>query len=151
MHHIMMMIVEATSKREALRKAKSLMETMSGSSIDYGTFFDEKGHGIAGKDRWGPMEPVVKLQSKKGAEYLLHALEAMYDEFLDNIKEVKIKIDRPNEALFLDRHFLLKCKWVYDSQWLYHDGMSLHLEDLNQLLADERPDDLYIVPVDVHT
>jgi hypothetical protein len=160
MHHILTIIVPAKSKLEALSNAKRHLRQIQERDhhIDYGTFFDENKQ-MSGKNRWGSLEPAVLLDSKKGAQYLLYALEALYEDFIDNLNKIKKDINKPEQQLFNDNMFKYYGQCLFNNEWLFYKNEAVDVNELNSIFRnncnnqDDNPGNLplYIVPVDVHT
>lgn len=92
MHKIIRFIIEADTKEEALKKAKTIGDEElfgEGRDYDYGTFFDEEGSISSGKGRWGDLPDAVLVNSKEGKELIDEGMKYTKAKFIDAIKYVR--------------------------------------------------------------
>ena len=171
MHMVIRAIVYAEDGSDALEKARELFSNMCGDyrPFDYFVTFDEEGHGMSGKDRWGELVPVSRADSPTGKKLIAEGLEFQITSFRESLKKVRRQIFSPWKKLIKNSMWRYRCKTLCDSQgpdiYLYdNDGAPIgdedHLENaLNKwecLYEDSDKDNPYknlkvfVVPADVH-
>ncbi len=145
MHMVIRVLTFAKNKEDALDNAKGVLEGLCGEGkvFDYATTFDEDGHKVSGKDRWGSLAPVTRIcldfnkpkcetcrrrfkcYTSKVNEMVVEGLEATKAEFREHLEEVKKAIlSKTTEELFEDNTFKYHLEsagrgegwnvWLYD-------------------------------------
>lgn len=170
MHMVIRAIVYAEDGSEALEKAKSIFSRMCGEDMpfDYFVTFDEDGHGISGKDRWGNMLSVARADSEKGKALVAEGMKYQTERFRHALKTVRKQIFCPWKKLSKDSMWRYRCASLYDTPgpniFLYdNDGSAIgdenHLEHAlnkwSQLYKDHEHSPyeglkVFVVPADVH-
>ena len=95
-------IVGAEEEEAALEKAKETLEILvERGDFDYYTTFDMDGHGMAGKDRWGELPVVARIESKEGKKLIEEGLKWTEQNFEYAITKVRNVLQRyTNTELF---------------------------------------------------
>jgi hypothetical protein len=136
-----------------MERARECLEELSGEgkAFDYGTFFNEPGHGFGGSDRWGPRPPVSNLYSEQGAKELISAFEALYEDFVSHLKDVRKNMHYPDEVLFNNSMLKYCAGAMGKNEWLFFETESCDLSTFNSCMKEPGEGKYWIVPVDVHT
>jgi len=169
MHMVIRLIVYARTKREALARAREILENVLVGEDGHHPFdgyalFNENVP-FYGKNRWGNLSPAVRLMTEEGIKLVDEAWEWQKSEFERNLKELKEIGDKENwdfEKLMGNWKFRFRCYSIgqYSGSfiWLYdNDGEGIRdIEHLKEALTkwgnkSEYEDlDVWVVPVDVH-
>lgn len=172
MHMVVRAVVYAKDGLEALAKARDIFSEMCGDyrPFDYFVTFDEEGHWIAGKDRWGKLTPVARADSTEGKKLIVEGWDAQVQDFRQNLKKVRKKIFFSSwKKLLSNRMWRFACSCLYDTVgpdiYLYdNDGAPIgdeeHLQNaLNkwECLYEDDPESnpyvglkIFVVPADIH-
>ena len=167
MHMLICAIVYAVDEDTALEEAQSIFETLcEHEHFDYYQTFDE-----GGKDRWGDLPIVAKVNNKEGKKLINDGMKNTRECFTENLKVIrealKVKAD---EELFEDGYFKSHLHWAGmhsgQSIWLYDNNgsgieNSEHLKDVlnkwkcfyKDVPAKQNPyknTEVFVVPADVH-
>lgn len=115
MHQIIRIIVYAHSGKDALRRAKSILDNnLVGEGyglFDYGTFFDNDGSAVSGKGRWGNIPAVVLADSKEGKKFIDDGMKFTKESFLESVKGMRDFLDKySDEELFEEERIGIRGK-----------------------------------------
>jgi hypothetical protein len=166
-------LVYGEDEEDALHNAKyDVFEPLIRDSVfDYYVTFDEDGHGVSGRDRWGELPEAVEAETRHGEELIdegwKHTISE-YEKSLESLEEFfeehemsEIWEDPSVHSEFHHR-FHRVGEYKGPGTYLYdQDGEGIrdkqHLERVldrwEDLYEDENPyedQDLYVVPADVH-
>ena len=179
MHQVIRAIVYAENEEEAIDQAKGIFDNMIEQSLfDYYTTFDENGHGVSGKSRWGDLPVCADAGSEEGKKLIEDGMRYTKDEFMTNIKKIRECLSKfSDEELFnggagKNRDSMLFRYYCYHvgqyegiSVWSYdNEGEGIRTEkELNNTLekyaclyedaGKKNPyasDRIWVVPADVH-
>ena len=102
MHQVIRAIVYAKDKEGAMDQAKEIFDGLVERSIfDYYVTFDEEGHGVSGKDRWGELPVCAKANSEEGKKLIEDGMKYTKDDFMENIKKIHACMSKySDEELF---------------------------------------------------
>jgi hypothetical protein len=177
MHMVIRAVVLAANPNEALEKARTVFEGITGEDkpFDYFTMFDEDGSEVSGKGRYGDVKPVLRIATKAGKAMLDEGMEATKRDFVDALANIKAGLARytpeelfeefsqqPNTdkdlSLSIFKHYCYQAgRYNGGSIWLYDSGGSgiRSQRDLDRLLDNygtpiPAGEEFYIVPADVH-
>lgn len=132
MHMVITALVSAEDPKSAIAEARDIFEKLcyEGGPFDYFVTFDEEGHTVAGKDRWGDLTPAANTNTKEGKEMLESAMKATEENFIENIDKIRYLLsahsneDLLNEKDFIGIRYRSYCigqyegsnVWIYDSE-----------------------------------
>ena len=169
MHMVIRAIVYAEDGLSALEKAREIFSNMCGDyrPFDYFVTFDEEGHGMSGKDRWGELPIAPRADSPAGKNLIAEGLDIQVALFRESLKKVRRQIFSPWKKLISDSIWRYRCKTLYDDQgpdiYLYdNDGAPIgdkaHLENALgkwECLYEDKQNPyenlkVFVVPADVH-
>lgn len=176
MHMVIRTIVYASTKKEALSKAKEVFNGLceNQNPFDYFTTFDEENTKVSGKARWGNLPVVAKVSSKGGQKLVEEGMKYTYEGFCESLNSIRRNIVKfTNTQLFegteKDDMFRHRChcigKYRGGDIFLYdNDGEGIrskrHLKDVlnkwNCLYEKQnkpnpyKNDDVWVIPADVH-
>lgn len=91
MHMVIRVIVYSENKKEALNKAKGILDNLCGEdkSFDYYTIFDDNKSKVSGPARWGNLHVVAEADSNEGKKLIDDGMKFTKDDFIRNIKKVR--------------------------------------------------------------
>lgn len=156
MHHLIVFVVKAEDKEEALSEANKelddIIEKGGAPYIDYGSFFSEDGVNGHSVKNWGAKKAAATLEDEEGRQWLMRNLLIDFQEFKDNIERVKeiLAHKTPNE-IYKDNMDSYRFRKVDHHQWVVCDGEFMNFYDIRSWLDDKDAKDVWIVPCDVHT
>jgi len=179
MHQVIRAIVYAEDEEEAMDQAKEIFDNLVERGIfDYYVTFDEEGHGVSGKDRWGELPVCAEANSEGGKKLIDDGMKYTKDDFMENIKKIHVCMSKySDEELFTggdegSREIMLFRCYCYHvgqcgggSVWLYdNDSEGIQTEkELDNVLGKyaciyedaggKNPyanDTVWIIPADVH-
>ena len=95
MHQLIYAVVTAATSDQALSKAKSVFDQLTGGDLsqtpvfDYYVTFDDDSSRVAGPARWGDRPTLARLNSPTGQQLLTNGWEATEQEFDQNLTRVR--------------------------------------------------------------
>ena len=179
-HQIISAIVEAQDEKEALENGKEIFENLCGEGkpFDYYTTFEGEGTVVSGKDRWGGVPAVIKVDSDEGKKWIDKFMDITKNEFSDNLQRIRKVLEHySDDDIFegevqsdtskvvdklcktkdIDLHsvrYSMYCCGMYNGYciWLYNnDGEGIRNQrDLKWALENNGKSN-WIIPVDVHS
>lgn len=172
MHQLIYGLVYDESHADGLERAKYdvFQPLVEEHVFDYYVTFEEDGHGVAGRDRWGELPAVVEADTQRGQQLINRGWDATVEEYWRGFKRVEEFIHEHEPSEFW-RDPDLYAQYQLDFQrigehhgpgtFLYdQDGEGIrhesHLESVQNYWREEYADelyenqDLYVVPADVH-
>jgi hypothetical protein len=162
MHTVIYLLVEASTRDDALATGKTVFDRLVGASphatavFDYYVTFDESGTSVAGKARWGDLPVATPVDSDDGQELLERGWEATKSEFQRNLDRVRDALEElSDEEIMRDkglaRHAFYQVG-AYDGPTIFlydeHGSGIRHRDHLDRIL--EENENLWIVPADAH-
>jgi hypothetical protein len=163
MHQLIYALVRAPTAEQALSRATSVFDGLTGGDLseapvfDYYVTFDESSSRVAGPARWGDRPTVARVDSPDGQHLLDSGWEATEREFHRTLGRVREALSEcSDEELMGDTMARHACRTLGayrgPSVYLYdkHGQGIRHREALDRVLDAEGEDPLWIVPADVH-
>ncbi|MWG35023.1 hypothetical protein [Halomarina oriensis] len=161
MHQLIYALVSAPTAEQALSRAQSVFDGLTGRDIseapvfDYYVTFDDSSS-VAGPARWGDRPTVARIDSPAGQRLLDSGWEATEREFHRTLGRVQEALaECSDEELMGDAMVRHACRtlgayrgpsvYLYDE---YGQGIR-HREALDRILDAEGKGPLWIVPADV--
>jgi len=163
MHQLIYALVSATTADDALSRAQSVFDGLTGGDLsqapvfDYYVTFDESSSRVAGPARWGNRPTVAQVDSVAGQQLLDSGWEATEREFYRTLGRVREALSEcSDEELMGDELARHACRTLGayrgPSVYLYDEhGQGIrHREALSRVLDAKAEAPLWIVPADVH-
>jgi hypothetical protein len=155
MHMVIRALVYAKTKQEALSKAESIFDNLSGDgkSFDYYTMFDDDTSEVSGKGRYGNIPAALKVPTKAAMAMIQEGMDATKREFRRNIDKVRQALATytddeifeeekrdctTNSDITMARYYMYSVgKYDGSSYWLYNnDGSAIRTtKELRDALA----------------
>lgn len=163
MHMVITALVSAEGPKSAISEARTIFEQLCGDhqSFDYFVTFEEEGHKVAGKDRWGEMTPAASVETDEGKKMVESAMVATEKNFIENLDKLRYLLsahsneDILNEKDFIGFKYRAYCAGQYEGPhiWLYDsDGCGIrNRNELESAINNAGEDgEVWAVIADVH-
>jgi len=163
MHQLIYALVSAPTAEQALSRAQSVFDGLTGGDLsqapvfDYYVTFDDESSRVAGPARWGDRPKVARIDSAAGQQLLDSGWEATERESHRTVERVREALaERSDEELMGDELARHGCRTLGayrgPSVYLYDEhGQGIrHREALDRILDADDEDSLWVVPADVH-
>lgn len=172
MHQLIYGLVYESTHADGLERAKHdvFQPLVEERVFDYFVTFEEDGHGVAGRDRWGELPAVVQADSRHGQQLINRGWNATVQEYRRGFTRVEDFLAEYEPREFwtdadlytryqLDFHrigeFHGPGTFLYDQdgEGIRHEAHLEHVQNYWQEHHSEafyENQDLYVVPADVH-
>lgn len=162
MHEIIYAIVEAESSERAFEMAEEIFDGLVGVGhrnplFDYYTTFDEEDTTVSGEARFGERPTVASLASDEGSEMFERAKQNQWERFKDRIQTIEDAIQEKSYAELYDdrtlRHDLRSAGGGRNVNTVLYGKHGCPLQSDHRIereIEDSDPEELWIVPADVH-
>lgn len=154
MHKLIVALVSAESKEEAVSWGKQIGDNLIDEGIyDYYVAFDED-VSVAGKRRWGDYEPAYYLESEMGKKLIEERLQFTLEDIKEGLDRIKKGIEKEIKEVIKDDVLRYWFHLIGSDEstlpWIYGENKGILTEDEFRELTEGKENEFWVVPLDVH-